>query len=68
MRAHSWKLSVQDERPTNDTMLYLNRMRLSTFDLEGQESYFFEKILSESLGIQLGRPLLFDASTAEAKC
>ena len=34
---------------------------------EPTTSHFFGKIFNESLGIQLGRPLFFEASTADAK-
>jgi len=34
---------------------------------EAETSHFFGKIFNESLGIQLGRPLFFEASTADAK-
>ncbi len=45
----------------------LNSGRPNSQPREAETGHFFWKIFNDSLGIQLGLPLFFEASTADAK-
>lgn len=72
---------VKDEQLTTETIAVTKRNthfflewerrrnsgRPNSQPREVETSHFFGKIFNESLSIQLGRPLFFEASTADAK-
>jgi hypothetical protein len=80
MKEVSWKPLVKDEQLAMDIVAGMTYSHLSLRignDIATQPpelsteivetSHFFRKIFNESLGIQLGLPLFFEASTADAK-